>query len=127
MVVLRVGRGPIGLVAPLRFKLLDSQTEKSNMGPVSIDFHDFLISQKSQDDNLARYLSCFRAGAFKSTFSSVLVGTQKMRGEKLCRFVVVSPREVLSFTLSRHFDISEIRSLPAFSHASAAVTHGPDF
>ena len=41
MAVLGVGRGPIGLVAPLRFNLLDSQPEKSNMGPVSIDFHDF--------------------------------------------------------------------------------------
>ena len=41
VVVLGVGRGPIGLVAPLRFKTLDSQPEKSNMGPVSNDFHDF--------------------------------------------------------------------------------------
>ena len=39
MAVLGVGRGPIGLVAPSRFKTLDSQPEKSNMGPVSIKFH----------------------------------------------------------------------------------------
>ena len=45
--VLRVGRGPMGLVAPLRFKWLDSQPEKSNMGPVPIDFHDFRLFQKS--------------------------------------------------------------------------------
>ena len=41
MAVLGVGRGPIGLVAPLRFKMIDSQPEKSNMRPVSIVFHDF--------------------------------------------------------------------------------------
>ena len=41
MAVLGVGMGPIGLVAPLRFKTLDSQPEKSNMGPVSTIFHDF--------------------------------------------------------------------------------------
>ena len=34
-----VGTGPIGLVAPLKFKRLDSQPTKSNMGPVSIDVH----------------------------------------------------------------------------------------
>ena len=41
MAVLGVGMGPIGLGAPLRFKTLDSQPEKSNMGPVSTDVHDF--------------------------------------------------------------------------------------
>ena len=41
MAVLGVGRGPIGLVAPLRFKTLESQPDSSNMGPVSIDFPDF--------------------------------------------------------------------------------------
>ena len=41
MAVLGVRMGPIGLGAPLRFKTLDSQPEKSNMGPVSIDVHDF--------------------------------------------------------------------------------------
>ena len=34
-VVLGVGRGPIGFVAALRFKTLESQPGKSNMGPVS--------------------------------------------------------------------------------------------
>ena len=43
IVVLGFGRGPIGLVAPLRFKIHDSQPEKSNMGPVSTDFRDFRI------------------------------------------------------------------------------------
>ena len=41
MAVLGVGRVPIGLVAPLRFKWLDSQPDSSNMGPVSTDFHEF--------------------------------------------------------------------------------------
>ena len=41
MAVLEVGMGPIGLLAPLRFKTLDSQPEKSSMGPVSTSVHDF--------------------------------------------------------------------------------------
>ena len=41
MAVLGVGRGPIGLVAPSRFKILDSQPDSSNMGPVQVDFHVF--------------------------------------------------------------------------------------
>ena len=40
MGVLGVGMVPIGLGAPLGFKTLDSQPEKSNMGPVSTMFHD---------------------------------------------------------------------------------------
>ena len=56
MAVLGVGRGPIGLVATLRFKTLDSQPDSSNMGPVSIDFHDFGHFQKSCHVFMARYL-----------------------------------------------------------------------
>ena len=41
MAVWGVGRNPIGLVASLRFKWLDSQPDSSNMGPVSTDVHDF--------------------------------------------------------------------------------------
>ena len=41
MAVLGVGMGPIGLGAPLRFKMLDSQPDKSNMSPDSIKLHDF--------------------------------------------------------------------------------------
>ena len=41
MAVLGIGRGPIGLVAPLGFKTLDSQPEKSNMGSVPTCVHDF--------------------------------------------------------------------------------------
>ena len=41
MAVLGVGRASIGLVAPLRFKRVDSQPVKSNIGPVPTDFHDF--------------------------------------------------------------------------------------
>ena len=38
--VLGVGRGSIGLVALWRFKMLDSQPEKSNSIQFSIDFND---------------------------------------------------------------------------------------
>ena len=54
MAVLGVRRVPIGFIAPLSFKWLDSQPEKSNMGPVPTDFHDFLTFQKSQDGFLTR-------------------------------------------------------------------------
>ena len=46
MAVLGVGRGPIGLVAALRFKTLDSQPDSSNMGPVPTDFMIFVILRK---------------------------------------------------------------------------------
>ena len=38
LAVLGVPTGPIGLVAPLGFKILDSQPNSSNMGPVPTDF-----------------------------------------------------------------------------------------
>ena len=62
MAVLRVRRGPIGLVAALRFKILDSQPDSSNMGTVWIDVHVFCDFQKRSHGLLARYLSRFRAG-----------------------------------------------------------------
>ena len=108
--LLGVGRGPFVLVAPLRFKMLDSQPGKSNMGPVLVDFRDFKIFRKSGDVSLARYLLCFRPGAPKYRFSSFSVGTKKMHGEKLCRFVVVSPREVPSLPVSCPFNILTFRS-----------------
>ena len=110
MAVLGFRRGPIGFIAPLSFKWLDSQPEKSNMGPVPTDFHDFLTFQKSQDGFLTRYLSCFRAGASKFAFSRFPVRTKKNRDEKLCRFVVVSPREVPSLPVSCPFKIFNFRS-----------------
>ena len=110
MSVLGFRRGPIGFIAPLSFKWLDSQPEKWNMGPVPIDVHDFLTFQKSQDGFLTRYLSCFRAGASKCAFSSFSVGTKKNRDEKLRRFVVVSPREVPYLTFSCSFKIFNFRS-----------------
>ena len=110
MPVLGFRRGPIGFIAPLSFKWLDSQPEKSNMGPVPTDFHDFLTFQKSQDGFLTRYLSCFRAGASKFAFSRFSVETKKNRDEKLRRFVVVSPREVPSLAISRPFKIFNYRS-----------------
>ena len=42
-----VGSGPIGFLAPLRFKALDSQPEKSNMGSVQADVHDLGLLEKS--------------------------------------------------------------------------------
>ena len=103
------GGGPLDL-APLRLKILDSQPEKSNMGPVPTDFHDFLTFQKSQDGFLTRYLSCFRAGTSKFAFSRFSVETKKNRDEKLCRFVVVSPREVPSSAVSCPLKIFKFRS-----------------
>ena len=58
--VFGVGMGPIGLVAALRFKMLDSQPDSSNMGPVSLDFHKFCDFLKSWGGFLTWYLSCFR-------------------------------------------------------------------
>ena len=46
MAVLGVGMCPIGLVAPSGLKTLDSQPEKSNMGPASTNFHDFELFRK---------------------------------------------------------------------------------
>ena len=108
--VLGFRRGPIGFIAPLSFKWLDSQPDKLNMGPVPIDFHDFLTFQKSQDGFLTRYLSCFRAGASKFAFSRFSVETKKNRDEKLRRFVVVSPREVPSLAVSCPFKIFNFQS-----------------
>ena len=110
MAVLGVGRGPTGLVAPLRFKWLDSQPDSSNMGPVSTNFHKFCDFLKSWGGFLTRYLSCFRPGASQFTFSRFSVGTKKNRDEKLRRFVVVSPREVPSLTVSGPFKILIFRS-----------------
>ena len=110
MAVLGVRRGPIGFIAPLRFKWLDSQPDSSNMGPVPTDVHDFLTFLKSQDGFLTRYLSCFRAGASKFAFSRLSVETKKNRDEKLRRFVVVSPREVPYLTFSHPFKIFNFRS-----------------
>ena len=109
MVGFGVGRGSIGSVAPLRFKWLDSQPEKSNMGPVPIHFHEFQAFSKSCHGCPTRYLSCFGTGRRKIAFSSFPVGTKKNRDKKLRRFVVVSPREVPSLTFSWPFRIFEFR------------------
>ena len=77
MVVLAVGSGPIGLVAALRFKMLDSQLDSSNMGPVPIDVHDFCDFQKSCRGFLAWYLSCFRPGCFQFHIFTVSGRNQK--------------------------------------------------
>ena len=49
MPVLGVLSGPIGFVAPLRFKILDSQPDSSNMGLFPTESHeitDFLKSRR---------------------------------------------------------------------------------
>ena len=102
MAVLGGPSGPMALVAALRFKMPDSQPDSSNMGPVSIDVREFFDFQKSCHGFLTRYLSCFRPNRPKVGFSSFLVRTKKMRDEKLCRFVVVSPREVPSLPFHGH-------------------------
>ena len=77
MAVLGVGRVPIGLVTPLRLRWLDSQPDSSNMGPVSIDFHEFCDFLKSWGGFLTRYLSCFRAGCFTIHIFQVFGRDQK--------------------------------------------------
>ena len=83
MPVLGFRRGPIGFIAPLSFKWLDSQPEKSNMGPVPTDLYDFLTFQKSRDGFLTWYLSCFRAGASKFAFSRFSIDTKKKQRRKV--------------------------------------------
>ena len=68
MAVLGVPSGPIGFVAALGFKILDSQPEKSNMGPVWTDFQDFEHFQKRCRSFLALYLPCFGLGSPKTGF-----------------------------------------------------------
>ena len=63
--VLGVGRVSIGLAAPWRFKMLDSQPDSANMGPVSNEFNDLLFLQKSCRGFLTQYLLCVRPGCFQ--------------------------------------------------------------
>ena len=111
MAVLGVGRVLIGLVAPCRFKILDSQPEKSNMGPISTDAHDFWIFPKKLRRLSGPVFVVFSAwSSHKIVFSRFLVETKKLRDEKLCRFVVVSPREVPYSTFSCPFKIFNFRT-----------------
>ena len=75
--VLGVGRVPIGLVAPLRFKILDSQPDSLSMDPVSTDFHAIYDFLKSWGGVLTRYLSCFWPGCFTIHISQVFGRDQK--------------------------------------------------
>ena len=118
MAVLGIPSGPIGFIAPLSFKWLDSQSDSSNMGPVSIDVQEFQTFSKSGHGFLTCYLSCFGTCRRKITFPSFPVGTKKNRDKKLRRFVVVSPREVPSLTFSCPFKILMLGSFlqpPPFS------------
>ena len=110
MAVLGVPSGPIGFVAPLGFKILDSQPDSSDMGPVSIDVHDFRLFQKSWHGFLACYLSCCQPNCPNVGFSSVWVRAKTMRDEILRRIVVLSPREVPSLPISCPFKILTCRS-----------------
>ena len=79
-----VGRVPIGLVAPLRFKWLDSQPDSSNMGLVPTDVHDFCDLQKSCPAFMIRYLSFFRPGSFQICIFEVFDRNQKdVRGKHM--------------------------------------------
>ena len=78
MAVLGVRSGPIGLVAPLRFKIFDSQPDSLNMSPVPIDFHDFRLFQKSCHVFLTLYLSCVRPGCFQTRIFEVFGQNQKV-------------------------------------------------
>ena len=104
-----VPSGPIGLVAPLSFKLFDSRPQTSNVGPFSIEAHNFRPFQNSCHGFLTRYLSHFRPVGPEFRFSRFSVGTKKMRDEKLRRFVVVSSREVPSLAVSCPFKIFNVR------------------
>ena len=77
MAVFGVPSGPIDLVAPLRFKTLDSQPDSSNMRPVLTDSHEFSEFQKSCLSFLTRYLSCFRSGCFQIHIFEVFGRNQK--------------------------------------------------
>ena len=77
MAVLGVGRGPNGLVAPLRFKWLDSQPKQSNMDLIWADFHEFGDFHKSGGGFLTRFLSCFRPRCFQICIFEVFSRNQK--------------------------------------------------
>ena len=116
MAVLGVGMGPIGLVAALSFKMLDSQPDSLNMGPVWFDVHDFCIFSKSPMAFWHGIYRVFGPGASEFTCSSCRIENKKNRDEKLCRFVVVSPREVPYSTVSYQFKIFNFLSFLVAPH-----------
>ena len=59
--------------------------------PISMKY---VIFRKVDMASWHDFYRVFCPGASKSAISMFAVGTKKMRDEKLCRFVVVSPREV---------------------------------
>ena len=60
--VWEVRRRHIGFVAPLRFKRLDVQPKKSNVGPVSTDLHDLHVVARSCNCFESWYLLRIRPG-----------------------------------------------------------------
>ena len=87
----------------------DSQPGKWHMGPVPTDYHDFDFKKKVFLSSCLVFV-VFSPGRPEVGFSSFSVGTNKLRGEQLRRFVVVSPREVPSLTFSYPFKLSVFRS-----------------
>ena len=102
--ILGVRKGPMGFIAPWRFKALDSQPVKSNMGPASIDFHDFDFFGKVVMASWPGIYSAFGSGVQKYNFR-LDRSEPKSCATKICRFVVVSPREVHSSSFPCPFDI----------------------
>ena len=122
MAVLRVGRGPIGLVAPLRFKWLDSQPDSSNMGPVSTDFHELCDFLKSWGGFLTRFLSCFRPGCFTIHIFQVLGRDQKEPRRKVTQIrggITSGSAFFDCFRPIQDFDFSVIFESP--SHLSVSI------
>ena len=66
---------------------------------------DFAIFEKVAMASWHDIYRVFGPGASEFAFPRFLVGTKKMRDEKLRRFVVISPREVPSFAFSWPFKI----------------------
>ena len=83
MAVLGARRGPIGLVSPWKFKILDSEPDTSNMDPFQTNFYDFDHFPNSYVGFLARYLSCFRPGCFQKCNFDVFGRNQKDARQKV--------------------------------------------
>ena len=66
--VLGVPSGPIEFAAPLGFKMLDSQPDSKNIGPVPTDFHEFRQFQKSCHGFLAAIYGVFGPAVSSSAF-----------------------------------------------------------
>ena len=66
MVVLGVLSGPIGLVAPLRFKTFDSQPEKSSVDPRLTHVHSVVLRPGASPKRLPSFGDWNKNGEGKS-------------------------------------------------------------